>query len=70
VKGQPAKALLRKKIDRRRRRNFHLLKQPLFLTGQYYLFLEPAEGYVKALEKSTSRVLNWREVFEHCAQND
>jgi hypothetical protein len=37
---------------------------------QKYLFLEEAEGYVKALEKSTSRVLNWREVYEHCAQND
>jgi hypothetical protein len=34
------------------------------------LFLEQAEGYVNALEKSTSRVLNWREVFEHGAQND
>jgi hypothetical protein len=33
-------------------------------------FLEQAEGYVKAPEKSTSRVLNLREVIEHCAQND
>jgi hypothetical protein len=34
------------------------------------LFLEQAKGYVKALEKSTSRVLSWEEVFEHGAQND
>jgi len=27
------------------------------------VFLEQAERYVKALEKSTSRVLSWREVF-------
>jgi hypothetical protein len=27
-----------------------------------------AEGYVKALEKSTSPVLSWREVFEPCVQ--
>jgi hypothetical protein len=33
-----------------------------------HLFLEQAEGYVKALEKSTSRVLSSREVFEHCVQ--
>jgi hypothetical protein len=39
-------------------------------SNQNDLFVEQAEGYVKALEKSTSRVLNWREVFEHCAQND
>jgi hypothetical protein len=32
--------------------------------------LEQEEGYVKALEKLTSRVLNWREGFEHGAQND
>ena len=29
------------------------------------LFLEQAEGYVKALEKSTSSVFNFRKVFEH-----
>jgi hypothetical protein len=29
-----------------------------------YLFVEQEEGYVKAMEKSTSRVLSWREVFE------
>jgi hypothetical protein len=34
------------------------------------LFLEQAEGYVKALEKSTSPLSTMREVFEHCAQND
>jgi hypothetical protein len=37
---------------------------------QKHLFLEQAEGYVKALQKSTSPVLRWGEVFEHCAQND
>jgi hypothetical protein len=37
---------------------------------QNYLFLEQAEGYVKALEKSTSRDLSWREVYEPCVQND
>jgi hypothetical protein len=41
-----------------------------FYQSQKHLFLEQAEGYVNALEKSTSRVLNWREVFEHGAQND
>jgi len=30
--------------------------------------LEQAKGYVKALEKSTSWVLSWGEVYEHCAQ--
>jgi hypothetical protein len=40
------------------------------IEGQIHFFLEQAEGYVKAPQKSTSRVLNWREVFEHCAQND
>jgi hypothetical protein len=34
------------------------------------LFLEQAEGYRNTLEKSTSQVLSWREVFEHGAQND
>ena len=43
------------------------MKQPLFLTGQYYLFLEQAEGYVKTPEKSTFRPSTIREVFEHCA---
>jgi hypothetical protein len=38
--------------------------------GQNDLFLEQAEGYVKALEKSTSRILNWREIFELGAQAD
>jgi hypothetical protein len=38
--------------------------------GQNDLFLEQAEGYVKALEKSTSRVLSSREVYEPCAQID
>jgi hypothetical protein len=37
---------------------------------QEYFFFTRAQGYVKALEKSTSRVLSWREVFEHCAHND
>jgi len=32
--------------------------------------LEQTEGYVKALEKSTLRILSWSEVFEHCVQND
>jgi hypothetical protein len=35
-----------------------------------YFFLEQAEGYVNALEKSTFRPSTIREVFEHCAQND
>lgn len=30
----------------------------------FHLFLGQAEGYVKAPEKSTSRVSGWREVFE------
>jgi hypothetical protein len=39
-----------------------------FIRFQKDLLLEQAEGYVKALEKSTCRKLNWREVFEHqCA---
>jgi hypothetical protein len=29
---------------------------------------EQTGGYVKALEKSTARVLSWGEVYEHCAQ--
>jgi hypothetical protein len=33
-----------------------------------HLFLKQAKGYVKALEKSTSWVLSWGEVYEHCAQ--
>jgi len=37
---------------------------------QNYLFLKQAKGYVKVLEKSTSRVLSSREVYEPCAQND
>ena len=36
---------------------------------QIYLFLEQAEGYVKALEKSTFRFSTMRGVFEHRAQN-
>jgi hypothetical protein len=32
--------------------------------------MEQAEGYVKALEKSTSPPSTMREVLEHCAQND
>lgn len=44
--------------------------RPHVLTGKNHLFLEQAEGYGKAPQKSTSRVLNWREVFEHCTQND
>jgi len=36
---------------------------------QNRLFLEQAEGYVKALEKSTSPPSTMREVFEHCAEN-
>ena len=34
-----------------------------------YLILEQAEGYAKALGKSTSRVLSSREVYEPRAQN-
>jgi hypothetical protein len=33
------------------------------------LFLEQAEGYVKAQEKSTCPLSTLREVFEHGAQN-
>ena len=33
-------------------------------------YLEQAEGYVKTLEKSTSRFLRWGEVFEICKRND
>jgi hypothetical protein len=36
---------------------------------QNYLYLEQAEGYVKVLEKSTSRFPNMRGGFEHRAQN-
>ncbi len=36
---------------------------------QNYLFVELAEGYVKALEKSTFRFSTMRGVFEHRAQN-
>jgi hypothetical protein len=35
-----------------------------------HLFVEQTKGYVKALEKSTCRVLNWREAFEYCTQNE
>jgi len=35
------------------------------MVGQKHLFLEQAKGYVKALEKSTSSVFNFRKVFEH-----
>ncbi len=35
---------------------------------QIHLFLEHAEGYGKALEKSTSRTVSRREVFEPCGQ--
>ena len=38
--------------------------------SQKDLFLEQAEGYVKAVEKSTSPLSTMREFFEHCAQND
>jgi hypothetical protein len=34
------------------------------------LFFEQAEGYVKALEKSTSRILNCREVFEYSTKSE
>jgi len=34
------------------------------------LFLEQGEGYVKALEKSTSPLSTMKEVFEHGPQND
>ena len=42
----------------------------IFRSFHNHLFLKQAEGYVKALEKSTSRILSWIEVFRHCAQND
>ena len=35
-----------------------------------HLFLEQAEGYVKALEKSTCLFSTMKEVFEHGAWND
>jgi hypothetical protein len=38
--------------------------------SQNDLFLEQAKGYAEALEKSTSRVLSSREVYEPSAQND
>jgi hypothetical protein len=38
--------------------------------GQNHLFVEQAEGYVKALEKSTAPPSTMKEVFEHGAQND
>jgi len=34
-----------------------------------YLFVEHAEGYGKALEKSTFSVLTFREVFEQCPES-
>jgi hypothetical protein len=34
-----------------------------------HLFLEQAEGYVKALEKSTCPLSTMKEVFEHGARN-
>ena len=34
------------------------------------MFLEQTEGYVKALEKSTSRVPTMKKVFEYGARND
>ena len=42
----------------------------MILLIQNYLFLEQAEGYVKALEKSTSLLSIIREVFEHGDPND
>jgi hypothetical protein len=38
--------------------------------GQNDLFLEQAEGYVKALEKSTSTPSTMRKVLEHYPEND
>jgi len=38
--------------------------------GKKHLFLELVEGYVKALEKSTSPLSTMREVFEHGAPGD
>jgi hypothetical protein len=32
--------------------------------------MELAEEYANALDKSTSRPLSWREVFDHSAQHD
>jgi len=46
------------------------MKQPLFLTVQYYLFLEQAKGHAEALEKSTFPLSTMKEIFEHGVQND
>jgi len=35
-----------------------------------HLFLEQAEGYVKAPEKSTSPHSTMTKDFEHCVEND
>jgi hypothetical protein len=39
------------------------------IEGQIHLFLEPVEGYVKALEKSTSPLSAMKEFCEHRVQN-
>ena len=39
------------------------MKQPLFLTGQYYLFLEQAEGYVKTPRKIDFSTLDHQRGF-------
>jgi len=60
--------------DRNPNDNHGLVQRPAeektlrsIVRSQFLLFLEQAEGYVNALEKSTSQVLSWREVFEPCA---
>jgi hypothetical protein len=42
---------------------------PAILPDRYDVFVEPAGGYVKALEKSTSSLSTMREVFEHCTES-
>jgi hypothetical protein len=37
--------------------------------SQNHLFLEQAEGYVEAPEKSTSPRSTMKEIFEHCARS-
>lgn len=50
--------------------SFRIRPSATLAPSQNDLFLELSEGYAKALDKSTSRPLSWREVFEHSAQRD
>jgi hypothetical protein len=63
--------------DRNSNDNHRLVQRPAeektlrsIVRSQFLLFLEQAKGYVKALEKSTSRALSLRDVYEPCAQID